>query len=479
LKELLQKAIDHALARGATYAEARFVASSYQEVSTRNLTPQDLSSDYSAGMGIRVLLDGAWGFACSRTMENDAVSGAAARAVEIARASARVQREPISLDPIAATVDSFETPVERDPWQVSLGEKLDLLFAAEEQIRQGGRVSVSSGHMIFQREHKQFVNSEGTDVTQTLVRSLGGIQAIAVADGRAQIRSYPSNHGSGGAAGYEAVEALQLPAHGERIAREAVALLSAKPCPTGAMTVVLDGTLVALQLHESCGHPIELDRVLGSEISHYGSSFLTVDKLDRFRYGSELVTIVTDPTLTHGLGGFAYDDEGVPAQRSTLVDHGILVNYLTSRETAPVIGKSSNGSARASGWQVPPIVRMTNLNLEAGEGALEDLIAGVDHGIYMEVPKSWSIDDRRVNFQFGAEIGWEITGGRLGDMVQNPTYMGISPKFWNNCDGIAGPSAWHLWGLAGCGKGQPAQTVCVGHGSAPARFRDVYVGVRR
>jgi len=479
LKDLLNQAVDDTLFAGAEYADARYVGVREEEVQSRNLSPLNISSDYSAGIGIRALVDGAWGFACSRTLSPEAIRRVASRAVQIARASARVRREKIELTLVQPAVANYRTKVARDPWEVSLQEKLDLFHAAEESMRRVPGVTVTSGRMFFQMEHKILATSEGSYIEQTLVRSLAGIAATAVSDGKAQIRSFPAGHGGGASAGYEFVESLQLPEQGEQIGREAVALLSAKPCPTGPMTVVLGGNMVALQLHESCGHPIELDRVLGSEISHYGGSFLTLDKLGHYRYGSEIVNIVTDPTLLDGMGAFAYDDEGVPAQRATLVENGILVDYLSSRETASIIGKTSNGSARAAGWENMPIVRMTNLNLEPGEGTLEDLIAGVDHGIYMETPKSWSIDDRRINFQFGAQIGWEIVNGKLGDLIQNPTYAGISPKFWNNCDGIAGPEAWRLRGLPGCGKGQPGQTVSVGHGTAPARFRNVYVGVRR
>lgn len=479
MKELLNQAVDDAVFKGAEYADARYVQLREQKVSTRNLSPQNISSDYSAGVGIRVLVDGAWGFACSRTINPDAMRQAASRAVQIAQASAKVQREKIELTPLKPAVAQYQTKVNQDPWQVPLQEKLDLLRDAEEAMRRVEGVTITSGNMFFQSEHKFFVNSEGSSIEQTLTRSQADISVTAVANGNAQTRSYPARHGGGASAGYEFVESLNLADHSPRIAQQAVALLSAKPCPTGLMTIVLGGRMVMLQLHESCGHPIELDRVLGSEISHYGSSFLTTDKLGHYRYGSKLVNIVTDPTLLHGMGGFAYDDEGVPAQRSVLVKDGILVNYLSSRETAGIIDKTSNGSARAAGWQTMPIVRMTNLNLEPGEGSLEDLIAGVDHGIYMEVPKSWSIDDRRINFQFGAQIGWEIVKGKLGDLIQNPTYAGISGQFWNNCDGIAGPEDWVLWGLPGCGKGQPAQTVSVGHGTAPARFRNIFVGVRK
>jgi TldD protein len=260
----------------------------------------------------------------------------------------------------------------------------------------------------------------------------------------------------------------------------AVALLDAPQCPSGEMDLILDSTQVALQIHESCGHPAELDRVFGTEASFAGTSFLTTDKLERLRYGSEIVNIDADATAPGGLGTFGYDDEGVPAQKSPIIDRGLLVGYLTSRETAPRIGRQSMGSARAWTWSQIPLIRMTNINLRPGDaGSLEDLIADTREGIFMSVNKSWSIDDRRLNFQFGDQAGWLIRNGKRTKLVKNPTYTGITPRFWNSCDAICGPDEWTLWGLPNCGKGEPMQTGHVGHGAAPARFRGVTVGVGR
>jgi TldD protein len=235
---------------------------------------------------------------------------------------------------------------------------------------------------------------------------------------------------------------------------------------------------MALQVHESCGHPIELDRVLGMEASFAGTSFLTLDKLDTLRYGSEIVNIDADATAAGGLGTFGFDDEGVPAQNVPIVSSGRFVGYLTSRETAPIIGRRSMGSSRASGWNVIPLIRMTNVNLRPGEaGSLDDLIADTDDGLLVCTNRSWSIDDRRLNFQFGTQLGWRIRRGQRAEMIRNPTYTGITPEFWGSCDAICGEAEWRLWGVPNCGKGEPMQTHRVGHGAAPARFRNVQVGV--
>jgi TldD protein len=246
------------------------------------------------------------------------------------------------------------------------------------------------------------------------------------------------------------------------------------------MTIVIDSSQLALQVHESCGHPIELDRVLGMEASFAGTSFLTLDKLGKLQYGSPIVNIDADATAPGGLGTFGFDDEGVPAQNVPVVSAGLFVGYLTSRETAPVIGRRSMGSARASGWNVIPLIRMTNVNLRPGDaGTLDDLIADTRDGLFLSTNRSWSIDDRRLNFQFGTQVGWRIRNGKLAEMVRNPTYTGITPEFWGSCDAICGASEWQLWGVPNCGKGEPMQTHRVGHGAAPARFRNVQVGVGR
>jgi TldD protein len=304
--------------------------------------------------------------------------------------------------------------------------------------------------------------------------------------GEVQKRSYPNSFGRDQRAeGWEAILAMDLPGNAERIGNEAVALLSAKPCPSGVTTVILGPTQMALQIHESCGHPIELDRVFGSEASYAGTSFLTPEKLNALRYGSELVNITADATTPGGLGTFGWDDEGVPAQRVPIVRDGIFCGYLTSRETAQqlreIVGdeapESSGGAMRADGWGRVPLVRMTNVNLEPGDWEFDDLVADTDDGIYMEVNKSWSIDDKRLNFQFGTEIAYEIKGGQLGAMLKNATYTGITPQFWASCDAICNENHWRAWGTANCGKGQPGQTAHTGHGTAAARFRNVRVGI--
>ncbi|HEX5039708.1 MAG TPA: TldD/PmbA family protein [Candidatus Limnocylindria bacterium] len=481
MKDLIDRALDAAQRGGAGYADVRVVERENEGLTVKNGALEAASSNRSAGLGIRVLVDGAWGFSSSALLEPDEAERVAREALEIARASAIAQREPVQLDDTEPIKDTYRTPFEEDPFSVSLDEKLRILLDADAAMARVEGVAIREGSMVAGRELKTFASLDGAWIEQEIVEAGGGIEVTAVNESEMQQRSYPNSFGGQSVTGgFEAVRALDLPAHGQEIAELAVALLDAPQCPSGEMDLVLDATQVALQIHESCGHPTELDRVFGTEASFAGTSFLTTDKLDSLHYGSSLINIDADATAVGGLGTFGYDDEGVPAQRAALVSEGVLSGYLTSRETAPRIGRRSMGSARAWTWSNIPLIRMTNINLRPGDaGSLEDLIADTDEGIFMSVNKSWSIDDRRLNFQFGDQAGWLIKNGKRTQLVKNPTYTGITPQFWGSCDAICGPDEWTLWGLPNCGKGEPVQTGHVGHGAAPARFRKVKVGVGR
>jgi TldD protein len=481
VNEFIDLALDAAQSGGAAYADIRLVERETESLTVKNGALEAADSDRSIGFGVRVLVDGAWGFSGSSTIERDEVSRVAREAVSVARASGLARRDRVILDDTPPVVASYQTPFDEDPFSVSLDEKLRILFEADAGMGGVTGVSVRSGSIDAARELKTFASTEGARIEQRLMEVGAGIEATAVNDSEVQQRSFPNSAGGQhAAAGFEALRALDLPGNAARIGEEAVALLDAPQCPAGEMTVVIDSPQMALQVHESCGHPIELDRVLGMEASFAGTSFLTVDKLNELQYGSPVVNIDADATAPGGLGTFGFDDEGVPAQNVPIVADGRFVGYLTSRETAPVIGRRSMGSSRASGWNVIPLIRMTNVNLRPGSaGSLEDLIADTKEGLFLSTNHSWSIDDRRLNFQFGTQIGWLIRDGRLTQMVRNPNYTGITPEFWGACDAICGASEWRLWGVPNCGKGEPMQTHRVGHGAAPARFRGIQVGVGR
>ena len=476
MRDLCAAAVDAATGAGAEYADARVVMKRDQLIATKNGRVDRMTDAESEGIGVRVLVNGAWGFACDRRLTADGARNAAIRACTFARAAAG--KHSRALAPVEVCTTRHESSIERDPFAVPLTEKVDLCLRADAAL-QGPDVIVRQTMVRARREHKLMLSSEGTEVEQILTESGAGIDCSATRDGVFQVRSYPSAHiGSSCQSGWEYVDGLRLVEEAPRVAQEAAALVRADPCPSGVTTVVLDGDQVALQVHESVGHPTELDRVYGTEASYAGTSFLKPADLGSLRYGSEHMNITADPTTPGGLGSFAFDDEGVPAESTRVVEAGRLTGFLTSRETAARLGAGHGGSMRADGWNRMPLVRMTNLHIEPGEGTLDDLLADVDDGIYMETNRSWSIDDKRLNFQFGTQVAWEIKAGKRGRMLRDATYTGITPEFWGSLDAVAGRDSWQLYGLTNCGKGQPGQSAHVSHGAAPARFRNVQVGVK-
>jgi TldD protein len=478
IAELATRGLNRAQLLGAGYADVRVVERYYETVATRDGKPDGLSRDRSRGFGVRVLVDGAWGFASSSILTPAEVDRVTALAVEIARASGLAQRDRVQLGEPIAVKDRYETPLAVDPFTVPVEEKLATLLAAEAAMRAVPGVRVTACSIGCQRETKLFASSEGSWIEQVLTETGCGIEATAVGDAEVQTRSYPNSFGRHQATrGYELVRELDLPGNATRIAEEAVALLSAPQCPAAVTTLILDPTQLALQIHESIGHAIELDRVFGYEAAYAGTSFLDPKMRETFTYGSSIVNVNADATLAGGLGTFGWDDEGVPAQRLPIIAGGRFEGFLSCRETASKLGLPSGGTARADGWNRIPMVRMTNVSLEPGDSSLAEMIAGTEDGVYMHTNRSWSIDDKRVNFQFGCQIAWEVKGGKLGRILKNPTYTGITPRFWAGCDAIAGAAEWQIWGTPNCGKGQPLQVAHVGHGASPARFRDVQVGV--
>lgn len=481
MQERLQKILHYLSSKGARYADVRYEEHLQQEISVEDGVLKTLSNNFNSGTGIRVLFENGWGFAATDERGETALEKIADRAFEIAQTSNKRAKKELKLAPEPVHKDKFKSPYQKDPFEVSEKEKIEILKTATLKAKEIEGVARSTGSMLFRKINKVFVNSEGSVIEQQIVVSGGGITAQAVGEGGFQTRSYPSSFGGDHSTkGWEFVEQMNLIEHAPKIAKEAVELVNAPEIDPGEYDIIISGNQLALQVHESCGHPIELDRVMGSELSFAGGSFLSLDKLNTLKYGSEHVTITADATVPGGLGSFGYDDEGVQAQRSYIVKNGLFVGYLMNRQTAAELGLRSNGAARADSWSHLPIIRMTNINLLPGRFTLDQLIAGVDYGFLLDTNKSWSIDDLRLNFQFATEIAYEIKDGKLtGRIFKNPVYFDITPKFWNKCDGVANESFWHVWGVPNCGKGQPMQVMYVGHGTAPARFRGVKVGVRK
>jgi TldD protein len=491
MRDVALRALDTARLRGASYADVRIVEFKSESVTARMANIEGLVVDESLGFGVRVVVDGYWGFAASNRLNTAEADRVAAEAVKIARASSLGGGPRANIGPPVRHIGRYVTPIQKDPFSVPLEDKIGLLLRVNETMAGVPNIVMAESNIYNQREQKTFASSEGAFIEQDLYETGCGIEATATAEDEVQNRSFPNSVGRHqGTEGWEFVERWDLPGNAERIAEEASALLTARTCPSGVTTLILDGSQMGLQIHESCGHAIELDRVFGTEAAFAGTSFLTTDKLGGFRYGSDVVNLTADATVPGGLGTFGYDDEGVPAQQVPVVRNGIFQGYLTSRETAQqlrsirsdladsgIVPPASGGAMRADSWRHLPLIRMTNVSLEPGDWTFEDLIADTEDGIYMETNRSWSIDDKRLNFQFGTELAREIKNGKLGDLLKNATYTGITPQFWGSCDAIVNRDGWVVWGTPNCGKGQPEQVAHTGHGASASRFRNVRVGV--
>ncbi len=480
MKDLIENILDLARLKKVDYSDIRVVNRRSEEISIKNGRVDAFTSCEDMGFGIRVLFRGAWGFASSSKVNKREMESVFKVALKIAEASSRAKGKGILFHEASPVRDSYRNQISIDPFNVSSEDKVSLLLEADEIMRRNSRIRISEAFMDIYKTEKIFASTEGSYIEQEIIECGAGISATAIEGGEVQVRSYPNSfRGNFATKGYEWIKGLALKNNAERVAEESSQLLSAKPCPSKTTTLILDSSQLALQIHESIGHPIELDRILGTEISYAGGSFLRPEMIGNFRYASEIVNVVADATIPGGLGTFGYDDEGIRAQKVPIISQGILMNFLTSRETASLFGQKSNGTMRADGWNRIPLIRMTNINLEPGQWTLDDMIADTDEGLLLSTNRSWSIDDKRINFQFATEIGWEIKNGKLGEMVKYPTYTGITPTFWNSCDAIANRDYWHMWGTPNCGKGEPGQIAHVGHGASPARFRNVQVGVMK
>jgi TldD protein len=478
MRDLTNRALDTATALGASYADVRVIRRIEESINIKSTRVEGVQSGETEGFGVRVLVDGAWGFAASHHLSTGEADRVAAEAVRIAKASATALRHPVRLDGRPPAHGRFETPVQEDPFGVPLDRKVADLLAADRAMNEVKGITFTESQYAAQREWKTFAASDGSFTEQVITHIGAGLEANAIESDEHQRRSFPDNGGLWASAGYEFVRGMDLAGNAERIASEAVELLSAPALPAGTRTIVLHPSQLYMQVHESCGHPTELDRAFGTEASYAGTSFLTPDMLGDFRYGSDLVNIVADATVPGGLGTFGWDDEGVQAQRVDLVKDGMFVGYLSSRETAPRIGRESGGAMRADGWNRIPLIRMTNVNLLPRDGmTFEDIVADTDDGLLFETNRSWSIDDRRLNFQFSTEVCREIKGGKPGRLYRNGTYTGITYELWRSMDAVGDASSWRMWGTPNCGKGEPGQTGHVGHGVSGGRFRNVRVGV--
>jgi TldD protein len=472
-------AVEAALAAGARYADARVMELRTEAMTAQNGVVETLDREERAGIGVRALIGSSWGFFAVPDVGSAAARRAGEQAAAVARASTRVPGADLDLVPESPAHGSWSSDCREDPWSVSLAEKGDQLESATRTMRDHGADVAEASHNVWDTR-KWLVSSEGTRVDQHIVETGAAMSATAVGERETQRRSYPGIRGQYGTRGWELIRDVDLPAHAAQIAEEARALLTADECPSlDATDLILGSEQMALQIHESVGHAVELDRILGWEAAFAGTSWLELPKMGSLKFGSELMNITADATLPGALGSFGFDDEGTPAHPVDIVREGIWVGTLSGRDSAALAGlERSGGAVRADGFNRIPMVRMTNVGLLPGTDSTESMIAATDDGVFMDTNRSWSIDDKRLNFQFGCEIGWEIKKGKRTRMLKNPTYTAISPRFWGAMDMLGGRDEWTFWGTPNCGKGQPQQIGHTGHPAVPARFRGIRVGVR-
>ncbi len=471
--EFAELALKRITASGAEYGDIRIQDSQTEQIEGEDRRIAAIRDIRDIGFGVRVLYHGAWGFAASSILSLEEVPRVADLAVEIAKGSASVALEKVRLALEPVHRDRIVTPYRINPFGVPLEKKTDLLLSVMEILHRQKGIARSSASLWARRDQKLFVSTEGSHLEFDLLAEQGDCTATALHDGLFASRSFNTPHLR---QGYELIEEADLQREAARVAAQAVEKVKAPVVDAGQYDLVLDPEHLSLTIHESCGHPSELDRALGYEANYAGTSFLTTEKLGTFRYGSPHVNLVADNTEPETLAATGYDDDGVSCQQWDVIRDGIFVGYCTNREVAPKIGATrSRGSNRADGWGSVPIIRIANIGLEPGAATVEQLIADVKRGIYIEGHGSYSIDQRRYNFQFGGDAFWLIENGRRAHMVRDVIYHGITPEFWNSCDGVADRSARRRYGFITCGKGQPGQSGWMTHAASTARFRQVQV----
>lgn len=460
----------------AEFADVRLIEAEEMRLYGRYGADPDERIEHNLGIGVRVFVAGAWGFAARALQESDDPRAVARAALATAQASSDVGA-PMHLDPMPASNGRYETEVRIDPFAVSAMYRQQLLDATLANVVRPAQVITAQAGLNAKRQHRHFGNTEGSRQHQHFVESGGGVVAEAVGKDDEQRRSYPNSfHGNTGAGGWEYIDTLDLVGQATRVGEEAVALLTAPTASPGLYDVIIGPQQVSLQIHESAGHALELDRILGDEANYAGTSFITAGDIGSLRYGSPAVNIISDPTIPGTRGSFAFDDEGTPARQTRLIDAGIVAATLSNRDSSSRSGAQLTGAARSDGWGYLPVCFSTHVYLEPGKGSLDSLLDQLDEGYYIDDNRSWSIDNRRLNFQFGTEVAYEVRGGKRGRLLKNFSYGGITPQFWNSVEAVAGPEELRVFGFP-CGKGEPKQWGFLSHAAAPMLVRGLRIGV--
>ncbi|MBN1550892.1 TldD/PmbA family protein [bacterium] len=477
MRDFLNLAIEYMKEQNVTYGDIRFGSYQWQNISTRNTMVTNVSDVQSEGFGIRVFANGGWGFASNTDFTPENIRTTVKRAVEIAFASALTQTNGFHFASEKPEHIVWITPYDVDPFSVPISEKVDLLLAINSKLMKRSAIKFAVSGMNFAKEHKYFMNTEGTFTDQLLIRVDASYTATAIGPEGFESRTYtliPLN------IGYEHVHKAPLLDETERIAEEAIALLRAKECSCEETDLILLPSHTCLTIHETIGHATELDRVMGWEADMAGTSFATIDKLNNLKYGSDIFNVIADRTQKHGRSSVPVDDEGVKTGKWHIIKDGILTGYATTRCTSHFIGESqSRGCSYADSWQSVPILRMPNVSIEPGpvdSPSLEELIADTKRGVLVDGMGSFSIDHQRINFQFGGDCVWRIENGKIGEVIRRFTYQSHNPAFWNSVDVICRKDEWQQYGVVNCGKGQPMQRAQLTHGSAPLRLRNISIG---
>ena len=466
-------AVARIAASGAEYGDVRILHSCTQTIVGEDRRIAAIREVEDRGFGVRVLYHGGWGFAASSVLSLEEVPRVVDLAVEIARCSASLASEKVKLVEEPVHRDRVVTAHRIDPFTVPLDRKTGLLLEIMEQLQRPSDIVRSRASLWARRDRKLFVSTEGSHLEFDLLAIQGDCTATAKYDGRFATRSFNTPHLR---TGYELIETANFLGEVPRVAAQAIEKVKAPAAQAGRYDLVLDPEHLSLTMHESCGHPSELDRALGYEANYAGTSFLTTEKLGSFRYGSPSVNLVADNTEPETLAATGYDDDGVACQKWDIVRKGLFVGYCTNREVASKVGEPrSRGSNRADSWGSVPIVRIANIGLEPGSATLDQLLADVKRGIYVEGHGSYSIDQRRYNFQFGGDAFWLIENGKRTHMLRDVIYHGITPVFWGRCDGVADRTHRRRYGFITCGKGQPGQSGWMTHAASHARFRSIDV----
>lgn len=480
VEDLLREALDSALSDGVRFADCRLYPHHRIEyLSIRNGETELMSFNDEMGLGVRVLRECGWGFAGTTRLTRACVRETAKRAVKLARAAElRGTKIPFASEERLPRGDSYSTRLKEDPFEVSVEEKVEMLLEAEKRLHVAPSIKSGKAEYSAWHEEKHYLSSEGASYTSNITHVGAGIVASAISGSDAQRRSFPNSFGGDFAqSGFEFIRSLDLVENAENSGKTADRLLSAPAAPSGKMNLVISSDQLSLQVHESVGHATELDRVLAFEAGFAGTSFVGAKERGKLRYGSPKMTVVADATVPGALGTFGWDDDGVPAKRVEIVRKGTLAGFLSSREMAGRLGLTeSGGTLRGDGSLRMPLIRMTNVNLEPGDYSREEIFEEAKDGIYVETNVSWSIDDKRLNFQFGTEVGMLIEDGEVTKLVRDPIYSGMTPQFWGSLVAAGDARTYHSWGLPNCGKGQPQQVMHVAHGAPIGLFKDIKVG---